>query len=711
MGLPHPGGAGARRKGRTRIAIAAAAIAVAVAGCDDSAGGRPAGWIDGPRLAAVQGEPENWLTLGRDAGETHFSPLDRINQSNVGELGFAWAYHTHTNRGLEATPIVVDGVLYTTGNWGKVYALDAATGGERWTFDPEVPGAWGGKACCDVVSRGLAVWKGRVYAASLDGWLHALDAATGALIWRVDTLTDRSRDYTITGAPRIAGDKVVIGNSGAEYGVRGYITAYQLDSGDQAWRFFTVPGDPSRPFEHPELEWAAETWDPNSRWDVGGGGTVWDSMVYDQDLNLLYVGTGNGGPWNRATRSPAGGDNLFLASILAIDPDSGRLVWYYQTTPGENWDYTATQHILLADLEIDGRVRKVLMQAPKNGFFYVLDRVTGELLSANKFAAVTWASRVDMETGRPVVTAQADYDAAPKVILPGPGGGHNWQPMAYSPDTGLVYFTYFDDPTEFRRRRDFRFVVGWNNQAVSISAGSLGNAPGNGSGDVGGGYLVAWDPVAAGPVWKLRLGANFFHGGVLATAGGLVFQAMDDGHLVAYAAETGEVLHKIQTGSSILAAPATYAVNGAQYIAVMAGWGGGLLGFYPPGSAVAKYGNAGRILAFRLGGGPVPLPQPVAPPGPLPEPPPLTATPQAVARGGTLFEKACGECHFNTYGGYPDLRRMSPATHEAFDDIVLGGLLEAGGMAGFANTLSQADAHDIHAFLIDLAGQARAAEK
>ncbi len=668
-----------------------------------------AGWVDLERLTNADAEPGNWFTLGRTLGETHFSTLEQIHDENVGELGFAWEYRTNTERGLEATPIIVDGILYTTGNWGVVYAIDAATGEERWKFDPRVPGSWARKACCDIVNRGLAVWKGRIYVGSLDGRLISLDAGTGDVVWEADTLIDRNRDYTITSAPRIAKDKVVMGNSGAEYGVRGYITAYDIETGDQAWRFYTVPGDPSKPFEHPELEMAAETWDPNSRWDVGGGGTVWDSMVYDPELNLLFVGTGNGGPWNWTTRSPSGGDNLFLASILAINPDTGRLQWYYQTTPGENWDYTAVQPMILADLEIEGRVRKVLMQAPKNGFFYVIDRESGELLSAEKFATVTWASHVDMETGRPVLTEQADYDEAPKLIYPGPGGGHNWQPMAYNPTTGLVYFTYFDDPAIYSRRENYRFVAGWNNQAVTIEAAGLGNEA-QASTQENGGFLVAWDPVTQQAAWRVRLGDGIFHGGVLSTAGNLVFEAKDDGDFIAYAADTGEVLHRIFTGNSILAAPATYTVDGVQYVAVMAGWGGGLLGFYPPGSAVYSYRNEGRILAFKLGGGTVPLPERTEPPGPIPEPPPLEASEETIRRGGELFLKACHECHFNVYGGYPDLRRMSAATHLGFNEIVLNGILADRAMAGFADTLTEEDSDAIHAYLIQMAMEARADE-
>ena len=660
------------------------------------------GWIDYGTLKHAERRPGEWFTPGRDFGETHYSPLDQINVDNASELGFAWQYFTDTYRGLEATPVFVDGILYFTTNWGVVHAVDARSGEEIWTFDPEVPGRWARYACCDVVSRGLAVWKGRVYAASLDGRLFALDARDGGVIWSVDTFPDRETPYTITGAPRIAGDKVVIGNGGGEYGVRGYVTAYDLETGEQAWRFYTVPGDPDLTFEHPELEMASRTWDPDSRWDVGGGGTAWDSMVYDPDLNLLYVGTGNGSPWVQAERSPGGGDNLFLSSILAINPDTGRLVWHYQTTPGDNWDYTSTQPMILADMKIDGRVRKVIMQAPKNGFFYVLDRETGELLSAEKYAAVTWASHVDMESGKPQVMETANYDEERKLILPSPAGAHNWHPMAYNPNTGLVYVPVMNDPAIFERRRNFRYMKGINNQAANFMQGTVVGDTGGLELEEIGGFLLAWDPVNAEPVWRKRLGDFIYHGGVLSTAGGIVVQARDDGNLVIYEATTGKVLHKIQTGSSIIAAPMTYRLDGVQYIAVLAGYGGATFGYFPKGSAVEKYGNDGRLIVFKLGGGKVPMPPELPPLGPMPEPPALTASSEELAEGEILFRKACSECHWNVNGGYPDLTRMQPEVHDRFREIVLDGEREILGMASFADLLTEEEAEAIHQYLVSL---------
>ena len=391
------------------------------------------GNIDTQRIIETDNEPNNWLSHGRNYEEQRYSTLEDINKNNIKNLELAWSFDMNSTRALEATPIVDNGIMFLTSEWSIVYAINAKTGEEIWSYDPLVPKSWGRKACCDVVNRGVAVWKGNVFFASLDGRLIKLDANSGKLIWEINTLIDRDKDYTITGAPRVSNDKIFIGNGGAEYGVRGYVSAYDTDNGDLVWRFYTVPGDPSLPFEHSELEEAAKTWKGGEWWKIGGGGTVWNTIVYDPDFNNLYIGVGNGSPWTRVIRSPGGGDNLFLSSIVALNADTGKMKWYYQTTPGDNWDYTATQDIMLADIKVDGIERKVLMQAPKNGFFYVLDRKNGELLRAHKYTEVNWATHVDMETGRPVENPEKDYTNEKQWILPGALGGHNWQAMSFDP--------------------------------------------------------------------------------------------------------------------------------------------------------------------------------------------------------------------------------------------------------------------------------------
>lgn len=667
------------------MAIAAAVLSLAgygllkVIAFGDQATRASRGQIDTQRLLAADKHPGEWLTSGRDFSEGYYSPLTQINKQNVDRLGFAWDYDTHTNRGLEATPIVVDGVMYTSGSTGKAYALDAKTGKEIWSFDPHADLRVNREACCDEVNRGVAVWQGKVYVASFDGKLFALDAGTGSVLWQADTIIDHKKGYTSTGAPQVAGKVVVIGNGGGEYDARGYISAYDLDTGKLAWRFFTVPGDPSKPYENPELEAAAKTWDPKSNWNMGGGGTVWDAMNYDPELNLLYFGTGNGTFYDESKRSPSGGDNLYIASVIALNPDTGRMAWYYQEVPGDQWDYDVVQPIILANLKIHGKMRKVLMHASKPGFFYILDRQTGELLSANKYVPVTWASHVDMKTGRPVEAANArDYRYSTNgknLISPSPMGGHNWNPMSYDPKTGLVYIPEIE------------------NGQTSIFSGKS--------------FLRAWDPIRSKVVWEVPMSDWWDRPGVLATAGGLVFQGTGTGYFCAYDAATGKKVKQIEIGTSVIAAPMSYSVDGVQYVAVMAGWGGGGWNFPHPENAAYQRGNEGRIIAFKLGGGPAPLPPLLPPIQPIPQPPPLTASAETVKQGGQLFAAHCSSCHANApHTLTPDLRRMSPETHDAFQKIVLDGLLQNAGMPPWDGILSSADVDAIHAYLISISWDA-----
>jgi len=394
--------------------------------------------VSDAQIVNAESQPGNWMTYGRTYSEQRFSPLKEINDHNTSRLGLTWCFDLDTNRGQEATPIVIDGVMYFSTAWSKVFALNAATGARLWSYDPKVPRQWGANACCDVVNRGVAVWQGKVYVGTLDGRLIALDAATGQLVWEQLTIDPHWR-YTITGAPRIVKGKVLIGNGGAEFGVRGYVSAYDAQTGKLVWRFYTVPGDPSKPFEQPILARAAKTW-TGEWWKIGGGGTVWDAIVYDPELDLLYIGVGNGGPWNEKYRSPKGGDNLFTCSVVALKPDTGEYVWHYQENAADDWDYDSAEQIILADIPIAGKSRKVLLHAPKNGFFYVIDRENGALISAKPFTFVNWASGIDMKSGRPIESATGRYprvNAPP--IVPGPLGAHNWQPMSYSPLTGLTY--------------------------------------------------------------------------------------------------------------------------------------------------------------------------------------------------------------------------------------------------------------------------------
>jgi PQQ-dependent dehydrogenase (methanol/ethanol family) len=640
--------------------------------------------VDDARLRGADADVGEWLTTGRTYSEQRYSPLEQINADTVGRMHEVWSFETGLTRGHEATPIVHDGAIFFTGSWSVVFAVDARTGKQLWRWDPQVEKIVAQKACCDVVNRGVALYKGRVYVGVLDGRLAALDEKTGTPVWQVLTV-DQSLPYTITGAPRVVDGKVIIGNGGAELGVRGYVSAYDPDSGKLLWRTYTVPGDPSQPFESKALEKAAETW-KGEWWKLGGGGTVWDSMAYDPELNLLYVGTGNGSPWVRERRSPGGGDNLYLSSILALRPSNGELVWHYQTTPGDNWDFTATQHIILADLKLGGRVRQVLMQAPKNGFFYVLDRRTGEVISAEKYVEVTWASHVDKSTGRPVENPGQDYRDGLTFVKPTPFGGHNWHPMSYSPKTGLVYIPTHDILGAYRADPEFKPQPGAWNTATDFNVFALLSK------DTMKGALVAWDPVNQKEVWRHPY-ALPWNGGLLSTGGNLVFEGTSDGRFVAYRASDGVQLWESHTGTGVIAAPVTYLLDGKQYVSVVAGWGGAFgLAAGDVAQDVAGDGK-GRLLTYALGSAEAPAPQTVLD---------RITAPGEVYDGERTYHKYCAACHGAgavAMVGMKDLRKISPETKAALGDIVLRGALRGAGMPSFGQYLAEADVAKLKTYL------------
>ncbi len=687
----------------TRLFFIVSAVSLfAACGQQEQAAQRTPGVTAG-RLANAASDASNWLSHGRTYDEQRFSPLDSINTENVGELGLAWYFDVPTNRGMEATPIVVDGRMYVTGSWSIVYALDAATGKELWRYDPEVPGPWAQYACCDVVNRGVAAWGNNVYVGTLDGYLVALDADTGAVQWRVDTI-DRQPPYTITGAPRVINGLVIIGNGGADLGVRGYVTAYDAASGEQRWRFYTVPGNPEDGFENETLAEAAKTWN-GEWWKYGGGGTVWDSMAHDPELDLLYIGVGNGSPWNQRIRSPGGGDNLFLSSIVALRPDTGEYVWHYQTTPGETWDFTATQQMILADLEIDGEERKVLMQAPKNGFFYVLDRSNGELISAEPYVATSWATAIDKNTGRPIEVPGARYEDSPFIVKPSGLGGHNWHSMAFDPSSRLVFLPSQDFMGLYSDEPDFEFTEGFWNTGIEFELLETPADPALVAELVAAmtGQLVAWDPVAQKEVWRYQH-AGPWNGGALATAGQLVFQGSLIGEFAAYDASDGERVWQFAAQTGIAAAPVSYRVADQQHVAVAAGWGTifGLLG----SDITASLGleNHSRILAFKLGGTAELPPVAEAAAVTIPEPPASDAGPEQIAHGKDLYYERCSVCHgIDVAGGgvLPDLRFASAETHKMWDAIVLGGARNNKGMPAFATILDKSDSDAVHAFVIE----------
>lgn len=594
--------------GYARVILAAVALSVISAGSYAQSGKAAKGSADRIHLAAGKVDDsairanaktsKDWPSYGLDYAETRFSRLKQINAANAKDLGLVWSYDLESTRGVEATPLVVDGIMYVTASWSIVHAIDTRTGKRLWTYDPKVNREAGYKGCCDVVNRGVALYKGKVYVGAYDGRLVALDAASGKVAWEQDTIIDRSRPYTITGAPRVFKGKVIIGNGGADLGVRGYVTAYDAATGRQIWRWFTVPGDPSKPYEDISMARAAQSWDPSGRyWEAGGGGTAWDTLAFDPALNLMYVGTGNGSPWARSKRSPSGGDNLYLASIVALNPDTGKYVWHYQETPGDNWDYTSTQSMILADLKIAGKARKVILHAPKNGFFFVIDRTNGKFISAKNFVDVNWATGYD-QSGRPIEVAEARQGDKPRDAIPGPYGAHNWMPMSFNPQTGLVYLPAQNVPLNLMDDKNWSHNsnlpgqpasgLGWNT-AMFANAQPPQSKPF--------GRLIAWDPVQQKEVWRQEQ-VSPWNGGTLTTAGDLVFQGTADGRFVAYNAKTGEKLWEKATGTGVVAAPVTYVIDGKQYVSIAVGWGG----VYGQATRATDRQGPGTVYTYAIGG-------------------------------------------------------------------------------------------------------------
>lgn len=691
-------------KGKLLLLVSSAMLALA--GCGGAVGdGAPV--VDEARLLAAADNPDDWVTHGGTYEEQRFSRLNQITADNVNTLGLAWSHEFDTNRGQEATPIVVDGVLYTTTAWSKVFAFNATTGEQLWSYDPEVPGEAGFNACCDVVNRGVAVYDGKVFFGTIDGRLIALDAATGRPVWSKVTV-DQSKPYTITGAPRVVKGRVLIGNGGAEYGVRGYVSAYDADTGDLDWRFYTVPPAPGAPADGAAsdsvIERARATW--NGDWgEFGGGGTVWDAIVYDREFNQILIGVGNGSPWNHKIRSQGEGDNLFISSVVALDADTGEYKWHYQGTPGETWDFTQTQPIILADLTIDGTPRKVMMQAPKNGFFYVIDRSNGRLISAENFVPTTWATGIDMATGRPIEAPNARYTNGPFLALPSALGAHNWHPMAYSPDTNLVYLPAQEVPFAYADDANFRGRPGGWNPGIDFLANGVPDDPAafRAIRALLKGQLIAWDPIRQREVWRVQYDGPW-NGGVLATHGNLVFQGNAHGQFQAFAADDGRKLWSFEAGTGIIAPPVSYSVDGQQYIAVMAGYGGA----YPLSSSFVDNPRPmpnGRLLVFKLGGNaPYQVTQ-------IPNPPATVVntsfTPAQVQRGMQLYESSCGVCHGPagiSSGVLPDLRRRpSLADADTWKSVLIDGALQDRGMRSFARYLTPADAEAIRAYVADRA--------
>ena len=701
-----------------RGTFALSLLMLALAGCGDAPKGPEA--VDQAAIENADKTPGDWLTYGRTFSEQRFSPLTKINKENVKELGLAWTFEFTTNRGQSATPLVSNGVMYVVSSWSVVHALDGATGKELWRYDPEVPRSFGAKACCDVTSRGLAMWKGKIFVAAFDGRLIALDAKSGKKVW--ETLTfDQSQPYTITGAPRVANGLIYIGNGGADLGVRGYVGAYDAETGKLVWRFYLVPGDPAKGPDNAAsddaLPMMAKTW-TGEWWKIGGGGTAWDSIVYDADYDQVLIGTGNGSPWNQLHRSPGGGDNLFLCAIVAVDAKTGKYKWHYQTTPGETWDHNSIQSIILADLPIGGKPTKVALHAPKNGFFYVLDRANGKLLSADPLIQmraekdtppgqpISWAAGVDQDPksptfGRPIENPQARYKTAPALVTPAPPGARLWPSAAFNPAHGLVYFPVMNNVTLYEDDPNFAPVAAYYNTGAKFGAYPNDPKMQEAMKTMFTGALVAWDPVARKEKWRVNYD-TMWNGGALATAGDLVFEGNAQGRFFAYDAATGAKLWETQANANIAAGPMTYEVNGEQYVAALSGYGGAFFLYIgavlPPAGEIPN----GRVLVYKLGG------KETAPaidlkPIPIPEPPAIKADAKTVDAGNAQFHAhGCFICH--GFGGVsrsavPDLRR-SPilADKDAWLEVVHGGRLE-NGMPNFSKAVTAEQAEQMRAYI------------
>ncbi len=694
-------------KFRSMVAIVALA---ALSACGSPQGGKNAA-VDDARLLKAEADGDNWLSYGRTHDEQRFSPLTDISDNNVGQLGLEWSADLDTARGQESTPVVVDGVMYVTTAWSMVKAYDAATGKALWNYDPKVPRAKLVDVCCDAVNRGVAVYKGRVYVGTLDGYLVALNADDGKVLWKNRTIPEGSH-MAITGAPRIVKGKVLIGSAGAEYITSGYLAAYDAESGKEAWRFHTIPGDPSKPQPGKHLDAAAKTW-TGEWWKLGGGGTVWDSITYDPESDLVYFGTANAEPWNMGVRSPDGGDNLYTSSIVAVHPDTGEYAWHYQETPEDRWDFDSTQQIIAATIQVGGKPTRVIMHAPKNGFFYILDAKSGKFLSGKPFAQVTWAKGLDPVTGRPDIVPEARYEQTgkPFISFPGAMGAHSWTPMSFSPKTGLVYIPANQAAQPYLaaakgwKPTELGFQTGLDNDLVAMPA-NYEARKGAAAGTTG--SLVAWDPVAQKARWTVQYPGPS-NGGTLVTAGNLVFQGTAGGEFRAYSADTGKQLWAFPTQTGVLAAPVTYRVKGVQYVAIQVGWGG--VFDVAPGILAGKSGsvrNISRMLIFKIGGSaklPAPAPESKA----VLDPPPFTGKPEQVAAGANLYGKTCFACHGDAAvaGGLnPDLRHSAILGNtKKWKEVVYDGVLKDGGMVGFAANYTPEQIETIRQYVIKRANE------
>jgi quinohemoprotein ethanol dehydrogenase len=656
------------------------------------------------RVLAESGKGVNWFLKGGNFDGSHFSPLGEINTGNVGDLGLAWMSEIPAPDGISATPIVVDGVIYFSAAYSVAFAVDAVSGRILWSFDPNVRASFAKNpqtSWLARVNRGVAVWDGKVFVTTADCRLLAVDAANGKELWTKQTC-DPEQGYGISDSPYVGGGKVFVGNAGSEshQKTRGYVTAYDAESGKQLWRFFIVPSDKPEENTSAAMKMAAKTWSGTALAEYGGGGNNWNEMTYDHDSGLLFFGTSGAVPYVHALRSPDGGDNLFLSSVVAVNANTGEYAWHYQTVTEDSWDYNATMNIVLAELEIGGAKRDTLMIAPKNGFYYVLDKRTGELLSAEKYAKVNWATHINLETGRPVYDPAGEYwnvsEGESVAVWPNMWGAHSWNPMAWHPGERLAYIPVVDIPSISTYHGGDEYS---DTLEMMTEVDGKPFSPGK---------LLAWDPLTQSARWTVKRPFPF-NGGVMATAGGLVFQGDALGAFEAYSASGGELLWRVMTGSAITAAPVSYAIGGKQHVLIPVGAGGGVQFAYPELHAGDRPQGPTRLMAFTLGSARE-VPEVVVAPRQLPEQPPLEANPTQIEQGRSLYAENCNGCHGKNgvarYGGtVPDLRYSTKDVHDAWPAIVVGGARSANGMPSFPLELEQAEA--VRNYVLSLSAELR----
>jgi quinohemoprotein ethanol dehydrogenase len=694
-----------------RFKVLALAMLLPLAACGGKSSAPP---TEGVTDALIAQPPEGeWLTYGGDRGETRFSGLNKITDKNIGQLGLAWFSDLETARGQEATPLMHKGVLYVSTAWSMVKAYDAKTGTLKWSYDPKVSRDTLVRACCDAVNRGVALYGDRVFVATLDGRLVALSQADGKVLFE-KTVVPNQKDYTITGAPRVVNGKVLIGSGGSEYKARGYVAAYDWQSGDEVWKFHTVPGNPADGHENKAMEEAAKTW-AGKWWELGGGGTVWDSITYDPVNNLVLFGTGNAEPWNPAAAGRSG-DSLYTSSIVAVNADTGEYAWHFQETPEDRWDFDSNAQITVTDIDVNGQKRRVVLHAPKNAYFYVLDAKTGEFISAKPFAPQTWTTGIDPKTGKAQINPEARYEITgkPFLSLPGAAGAHSWQPMSFSQNTGLMYIPANLAAMPYAAAKDWKptdigFQTGMDGAAVATPADK---AVREGARAATTGALIAWDPVKQAEAWRVPY-VGPWNGGILSTAGNLVFQGNAEGLFQAFTADKGQKLWSFDAQTGVIAAPMTYMIDGEQYVAILVGWGG--VWDVATGVVAKKskgHYNVSRLLVFKIGGtAKLPAPKGL---NQLPiDPPAFTGKPEQVAAGANTYARYCSVCHGDAAMGgtlNPDLRRSQYINDQgAMKAVVIDGVLMQGdhpkGMVSFKSALTEGDAENVRQYVIKRANE------